>query len=142
MGRRALTTLALLLWNDFTGADGFPLTCTYVAQDADAELASHAACAAREGERRILAPRHLRQMRYETDGLASVWVAGQWYDVQPSRAVLPVVTLDKCSVRSVRAAPSKSPVSRPPTSLLKQDRPMHPEPLAAPGQCARRSPRW
>ncbi|NEV61142.1 WG repeat-containing protein [Thiorhodococcus minor] len=87
-------TLALLLWSAFTGADGFPLTCAYVARAADAELASHPACAAREGERLILAQRHLRQMRYETEGLASVWVAGRWYYARPSGAALPVVTLD------------------------------------------------
>ncbi|NEV64595.1 hypothetical protein [Thiorhodococcus minor] len=81
MGQRAPTTLALLLWSAFTGAAGFPLTCASVARTADAELASHAACAAREGEQLILAPTHLQQMRYETEGLASVWVAGRWYYV-------------------------------------------------------------
>ncbi|NEV60353.1 WG repeat-containing protein [Thiorhodococcus minor] len=94
MGQRAPTTLALLFWSAFTGAAGFPLSCAYVAQAADAELVSHPACAALDGERLILAPTHFRQMRFETDGLASVWVAGRWYDVQPSGAALPVVTLD------------------------------------------------
>jgi hypothetical protein len=94
MRGHAPTTLALLLWSAFTGADGFPLACAYIARVPAAELEPHAACAALEGERLILAPRHLRQLRYETDGLASVWVAGQWYYVHSSGAALPVVTLD------------------------------------------------
>lgn len=79
MGRRVPATLALLLWSAFAKADGFPPTCAYVARAADAALASNPACAALEGERLILAPMHLRQIRLETEGLASVWVAGRRY---------------------------------------------------------------
>ncbi|MBK5963924.1 hypothetical protein CCR95_07440 [Thiocystis minor] len=92
MTRCSLLTLSL--WSAFTGAAGFPLPCADVARGAEAKLASHRDCAALKGEDLMLAPTQLRPMRFEIQGLAVVWVAGQWYDVRPTGESLPVVTLD------------------------------------------------
>ncbi|TCT24301.1 WG repeat-containing protein [Thiobaca trueperi] len=92
MTRCSLLTLSL--WSAFTGAAGFPLSCVDVARGTEAELASHRDCAALKGEDLMLAPTQLRQMRFEIQGLAAVWVTGQWYYVRPTGESLPVVTLD------------------------------------------------
>ncbi len=92
MTRCSLLTLSL--WIAFTGAAGFPLSCVDVARGAEAELASHRDCATLKGEDLMLAPTQLRQMRFEIQGLAAVWVAGHWYYVRSAGESLPVVTLD------------------------------------------------
>ena len=87
----------------------YPLPCTYVANEEAAELEPHANCATHQGSGLTVSEDDVHRMAFDADGLAAVWVEGQWFYVKRSGAMLPVVTYDNGAddfseglVRSVR----------------------------------------
>jgi hypothetical protein len=78
-------------------AGDFPLACTYVADTPDADLESHPNCAAKREDRLIIAPDHLRRMRFSSDGLAPVVIDNHWYYIKINGDSLSVLTYDNAA---------------------------------------------
>ncbi len=80
------------------GEAGERLPCTYApratAENPHPELDTFADCAVREGGEVRIARQHLEALDFDADGLATMWIDGQWYYLRPDGTRAPVVTWD------------------------------------------------
>ena len=90
-------------------ATQYPLSCSYTPDEAQGELQPHQSCAAHKNGTLQLAPQHLKQMSFSSEGLAQALIDGQWHYIKRNGDTLPVITYDNGAdyfseglVRSIR----------------------------------------